>query len=215
MKSINNLTAGALDARSSRSRIGNLSIVHNASDGKPKAHVEVIMKKKHLGLKYTGICIVIFIAIVIVSGLIGRYSSGGDTTSTDRSAKVSKSSVKKSAHKKKSNSNKSLVSKKQIWKNLQEQLANCQENSNGLITKAEIKNNALYLTVNDDILNGTDAEVKNSAKEAWNWGNKQHNYFTPLPEGKWDTNLIFVETPSGDRLAQTSVSEQFKYLGNN
>ena len=172
------------------------------------------MKKKHLGLKYTGVCIVIFIIIVIGAGLIGRFSSGGDTNSTDRSAKVSRSSVKKTTRKKKSN-NKSLVSKKQIWKNLQEQLADCKENSNGLITKAEIKNNALYLTVNDDILNGTDAEVKDSAKEAWNWGNKQYNYFTPLPEGKWDTNLIYVETSAGDRLAQTSISEQFKYLGNN
>lgn len=170
------------------------------------------MKKKHLGLRYTVIGIGIFILIVIGSGLIGRYSSGGDTSSTQRSTKVSSH---KSSTAKKSSKSKQLVSKKQIWKNLQKQLADCKENSNGLITKAEIKNNALYLTVSDEILNGTDAEVKNSAKEVWNWGNKQYNYFNPLPENKWDTNLIYVETSSGDRLAQTSVSEQFKYLGNN
>lgn len=168
------------------------------------------MKKKHLGLRYTVIGIGIFILIVIGSGLIGRYSSGGDTSSTQRSTKVSSH---KSSAAKKSSKSKSLVSKEQIWKNLQKQLADCKENSNGLITKAEIKNNALYLTVSDEILNGTDAEVKNSTKEAWNWGNKQYNYFNPLPENKWDTNLIYVETSSGDRLAKTSMSEEFKYLG--
>lgn len=178
------------------------------------------MKKKHFGLKYTLVCIIIFVVIVIGAGLIGRFSSGGNTTSTNRSTRVQNpkpktSSIKKAGSKNRSSKDKPLVSKKQIWDNLQKQLADCKENSNGLITKAEIKNNALYLTVNDDILNGTNAEIKNSAKEAWNWGNKQYNYFTPLPEGKWDTNLIYVETSAGDRLAQTSISEQFKYLGNN
>ena len=153
--------------------------------------------------------LIVLAVILCIMAIAGKCSDSGndDSDSQSKTSKVVK-------HKSSKKSNKSLVSKKQIWENLQKQLADCKENSDGLVTKAEIKNHALYLTISDDALNGTDAEIKESAKKAWDWGNKQYNYFTPLPEGKWDTNLIYVETASGNRLAQTSVSEEFKYLGN-
>lgn len=154
--------------------------------------------------------LIVLAVIICIMAIAGKCSDSG--SDDDSSSSQSKSS-KVVKHKSSKKSSKSLVSKKQIWKNLQDQLANCEENSDGLITKAEIKNNALYLTISDDALSGSDAEVKEAAKKAWDWGNKQYNYFTPLPEGKWDTNLIYVETAAGNRLAETSFTEEFKYLG--
>ena len=98
-----NLTAGALDARSSRSHIYILFVVHNTSDVKPKAIVEECMKKRYM---------LAGSALILLNLTLSACSTKSSSTASKQSSKTVKV-VKHKANKKSTNKDKSQSSNKQ------------------------------------------------------------------------------------------------------
>lgn len=87
------------------------------------------------------------------------------------------------------------------------------------ITEAKLDEGgtSVTITLSDDCLDGSNAQIREIAKEAWQIGVECINKYAPYPDGKInsDTPLVYVEDSAGNELGRSSAFGGFKWEGNN
>lgn len=161
-----------------------------------------------------------WLAIILVIGggyLFSRTHSNASSDPSNKSAKTEQVSKNKISEKKKTSESKAITAKrKQNEKtNYQRYLIALQklpQTSKGAITHAYYDKNygTTYITLNNEILNVSDSQLKSAVHNAWNIGENYYDKYSPMPDSITALQVT-VQDESGNRLGHTSIMGNFKY----
>ncbi|MDF7668501.1 O-antigen ligase family protein [Lactobacillus sp. ESL0703] len=102
-------------------------------------------------------------------------------------------------------------------KKLKDALANLPEDTNNTIVDARLddENLSIEITLTDDALSGTDAQLRSLTKKAWNIGINYANKYAPYPEDTISENRpeVDIYDEAGNTLATTGFLGGFKFKG--
>lgn len=142
-----------------------------------------------------------------------------------KASRVSSEKAASQSSKKAANSSAKAVEAKQLkvtrkkneqqhYKEFQTFLMNIPGKTKNAITDSYYskKDSTTYITVNSAILSGTDAELKQAVRGAWNIGQNAYNKFSPMADDI-NGNNVTVKDQAGNDLAHTSMFGSFKYDG--
>lgn len=170
-------------------------------------------KKGHVSLTAI-IFIILFLAICV--GEIRSCASGG---SDDDHPKTHLTAKQKAQKREKEKEKKAIKhNEKEHLVVLKKELRTLPSKSHNAITDAKMDEDdmSVVLTLNDDALDGTDAQLRKLSKEAWEIGVGIVHKNGPYEDGKIDYSEpdVYVQDSSGNELGETSAFGDFKWKGN-
>lgn len=169
-----------------------------------------------------GCCSIVGAAIVIGLVLSGVSSCthhlvGGGESNHQKTYLTKKQKTKQTAKKKAKQVEKQ--NEKNHLKQLKTALFKIPNKTKGTITEAKLDDDGMSVTItlSDDCLNGSNAQIRKIAKDAWQIGIEYINKYAPYPDGKVnpDTPLVYVEDSAGNELGRSSAFGGFKWEGGN
>lgn len=173
-------------------------------------------KKKKTGC---GTWIILFIIIIFIFTGIQNCSNNSSDSNSSQSHETAKKSKaqKQSEEEKREIKQAKEKNERNNLKDLKNALSKIPNKSDNAITKAIVGSDGedIELTLNDDALGGTDAQLKSLSKKAWDIGCEYAQKYSPYPDDKInsDTPLIYIYDESGNELGRTSLTGDFKYEG--
>lgn len=137
-----------------------------------------------------------------------------EAVSSSKKAKAEAESKSKAEAEAMSKSKKEASQKKEQddYNKLVQAVASLPAQSKNVITSASIDKdtNFLMLTMTDEALSTSDAELKNLVKSAWEIGTSLIQKYPPYPKDKV-SSMVVVQDSAGNRLGHTSITGDFKY----
>ena len=104
-------------------------------------------------------------------------------------------------------------------KQLKVALSGLPNKTKGEITEAKLDEGgtSVTITLSSDCLDGSNAQIREITKEAWQLGVEYINKYGPYPDGDVDpdTPLVYVEDSAGNELGRSRAFGGFKWDGNN
>ena len=160
-----------------------------------------------------GSIILIFIIMAVIGACHDDSSSSSSSatspkthlTSKQKAKQIEKRSIKKAQ----------LRNEKGHLSQLREALTKVPDQTKNAITSATLDDSNLSVTVtlNDEALEGSNAQTRENEKEAWELGTKLVQKYSPYPDGDIDGDNpnIYVEDSAGNELGESSVLGSFKW----
>lgn len=177
---------------------------------------------KHSWGKIT-VYVLIALIVVFVAGTISEPSSSKSASSSSSSQtssqkkhakKISESKAESSSLKKEESSERKVNEKKHAVE-YKRALSNMPSETKNAVTDAyySTTESTTFVTVNNEIEAGTDAQLKSSVHGAWQIAQNYQDKYSPMPDSI--TPYVTVRDENGTKLAHTSMFGSFKYDGDN
>lgn len=145
------------------------------------------------------------VVIFIVGSFINMQNHNQEIADRAEHTEEVKQAKKKKADKKKAKD------ENRYYANFLDQIKDASGSTDNLVTSAKMQDQALYLTINDTALTGTDEQTEKLVKSAWEYGSRMIDRFSPMPDDKVD-GMIYVVDSNGNVLAKSTAMRNFRYM---
>lgn len=160
----------------------------------------------------------IILVIIIMAAIGGCHDDSSSSSSSGSSPKTHLTSKQKAKQAEKRSIKKAqLRNEKEHLSQLKEALTKVPDQTKNAITSAKLDdgNQSVTVTLNDEALEGSDAQTREDAKEAWELGAELIQKYSPYPDDDINGNspLVYVEDSVGNELGRSSMLGGFKWEG--
>lgn len=152
------------------------------------------------------------IIVVVIGGCSACMHRGNNSSDSHPRTHLTKKQKEKQKAKKIEKQN-----EKNNFNSLKKALAKIPDKTKGEITEAKVDEDgmSINLTLSDECISGSDAQVRKIAKETWQIGVNYAKKYGPYPDGKIDADdpLVYVQDSAGNELGRSSAFGDFKWEG--
>ena len=158
------------------------------------------------------------LVLVIMAAIGGCHDDSSSSSSSATSPKTHLTSKQKAKQAEKRSIKKvQLRNEKGHLSQLREALTKVPDQTKNAITSAKLgdDNQSVTVTLNDEALEGSNAQTREDAKDAWELGTELVQKYSPYPDGDidGDDSIVYVEDSAGNELGKSSVLGGFKWEG--